>query len=296
MTFLNDLKKQIVSTPLKNSCCIRSMLNGIVLAKGKAESGVISVSLENEDALKYTEKLVREVFGQTVEVKFGSNGGRRRELFFRSPSMEKQLRASEEGVDKMHVKKCASCDTAFMSGIFLAAGRMTSIDSKCARLEIASSGRADLLFDYFSENGLVFSRCTRRNERLLYTANSSLIEDFFASLGLNSAAFAIMNKKIEKEFINNTNRQINCVMNNISKTVAASAKVLEAIKALKEANLLSTMPEELENTAILRLQYPDYSLARLAAQFTPPISKPGLSHRLNKIIEFADKALEKRED
>ena len=296
MTFLDDLKKQIVSTPLKNSCCIRSMLNGIVIAKGKANSGIISVSLGNEDALTYTAKLVREVFGQSVEVKFGSNGGRRRELSFRSPSMEKLLLASQESVEKLIIKKCTSCDAAFMSGIFLAGGRMTSIETKSARLEIASLGRTDLLFDYFSENGLVFSRCTRRNERLLYTANSSLIEDFFALIGLNSAAFAIMNKKIEKEFINNTNRQINCVMNNISKTVAASAKVLDAIKALKSANLLSTMPEELENTAILRLQYPDYSLARLAAQFTPPISKPGLSHRLNKIVEFADKAFGKRED
>ena len=85
-------------------------------------------------------------------------------------------------------------------------------------------------------------------------------------------------------------------MNNISKTVAASARVLDAIKALQDANLLSTMPEELESTAMLRLQYPDYSLARLAAQFTPPISKPGLSHRLNKIVDFADNALGKREN
>ena len=296
MTFLEDLKKQIVSSPVKNACCRRAILNGIVFAKGTADSGIISVSLSNSDALEYTGELVREFFGQTAEVNISSLGGRRRELRFRSPSMEKLLKLSDGDIDKLFSKKCMSCDSAFMNGIFLASGRMTSLNTKNARLEIATFKHTDILKKYFEDNGLCFSSTSRRGEELLYTANSSLIEDFFAHLGLNSAAFAIMNKKIEKEFINNTNRQCNCVMNNISKTVAASARVLDAIKALQDANLLSTMPEELESTAMLRVQYPDYSLARLAAQFTPPISKPGLSHRLNKIVDFADNALGKREN
>jgi DNA-binding protein WhiA len=100
-----------------------------------------------------------------------------------------------------------------------------------------------------------------------------------------------MNNKIEKDLKNTANRQSNCELYNIQKTVTASGRVLNAINALKDANLLSTLPEELENTAQLRLKYPDYSLARLASVFTPPISKPGLSHRLNKIVEFAEKVL-----
>jgi DNA-binding transcriptional regulator WhiA len=51
------------------------------------------------------------------------------------------------------------------------------------------------------------------------------------------------------------------------------------------------MAEELEKTARLRLEYKDYSLARLAAEFSPPISKPGLSHRLNKILEIYENLL-----
>jgi len=39
----------------------------------------------------------------------------------------------------------------------------------------------------------------------------------------------------------------------------------------------------------LRLAYPTDTLAELAQRFEPPISKPGLSHRLKKITEFASK-------
>jgi DNA-binding transcriptional regulator WhiA len=296
MTFLDELKKQIVSTLDRSSCCRRAMLNGIVLAKGYASSGNISVSLGNCDAIDYTKLLVREVFGQEAVISVGSAGGRRRELSFRSPAMERYLNDAKNDQKKLFVKKCAVCEPSFMCGVFLAAGRMTSIDVKRAKLELSVGDNVDLFYDYFASFGIEFSKIERRNEKLLYSANSSLIGDFFAMLGLNSAAFMIINKKIEKEVINNTNRQCNCMMNNISKTVSASAKVLDAIKALQAVNLISTLPEELEKTAMLRLQYPDYTLARLAAMFSPPISKPGLSHRLNKIVEFADRALGKREN
>ncbi len=296
MTFLDDLKKQIVSNSDRSACCRRAMLNGIVLAKGRASSGVIRVSLGNLDAIDYTTQLVREVFGQTAEIVNGATGGRRRELVFRSPSMERYICNTNVDPGKLFVAKCASCEASFMGGVFLAAGRMTSIDVKRAKLELSVGDNYELFYKYFSSRGIELSRVERRNEKLLYTSNSSVIGDFFVMLGLNSAVFSIINKKIEKEVINNTNRQCNCMMNNISKTVAASAKVLDAIKALQVANLLSTLPEELEKTAMLRLQYPDYTLARLAALFSPPISKPGLSHRLNKIVEFAEQALGKREN
>ena len=296
MTFLDDLKKQIVEEQGRSPCCRRAMLNGIVLAKGDSCDGIISVSLGNSDAIKYTAELVHEFFGQTAEVNISSKGGRRRVLSFRSPSMEKYLKCAAFDLDRLYQRKCAMCDAAFMNGIFLASGRMTAIGKKCTRLEIAPTNCIDLFLEYFNSHGINFSKLKRREENLIYTGNTTVIEDFFAVLGLNFATFALMNNKIEKEFKNAANRQRNCEMNNIQKTVTASGRVLNAINALIEANLLSTLPEELENTALLRLQFPDYSLARLASQFTPPISKPGLSHRLNRIVEFAEGALGKRDD
>jgi DNA-binding protein WhiA len=111
---------------------------------------------------------------------------------------------------------------------------------------------------------------------------------------MNSAAFLIMNAKINGQIRNEAKRVANCETNNIDKAVNASIKHITAIKALDDAGLLSSLPEELENTARLRLKYSDLSLSQLAQMSVPPISKPGLSHRLKKIMEIAEQKIGKK--
>ena len=106
--------------------------------------------------------------------------------------------------------------------------------------------------------------------------------------------FEITNLQIEREILNNTNRVVNCETNNIEKSVSASSRQTAAIKALADHNLLSSLPDELEYTARLRIQNDSLSLSQLSKLFTPPISKSGLSHRLSKIIEFADLLLKEK--
>ena len=53
--------------------------------------------------------------------------------------------------------------------------------------------------------------------------------------------------------------------------------------------------EAMRETVRLRLAHPDAALSELAALHDPPISKPGLSHRLKKIVSLAQKALASEE-
>jgi DNA-binding protein WhiA len=48
------------------------------------------------------------------------------------------------------------------------------------------------------------------------------------------------------------------------------------------------LSEELRETARLRLENPDVSLAELALLHEPPITKSGLNHRIQKIIIAAE--------
>ena len=52
------------------------------------------------------------------------------------------------------------------------------------------------------------------------------------------------------------------------------------LRRLEEENLLSSLPDELSAAARLRLEYPEASLAHLAAMSVPPITKSGMNHRL----------------
>ena len=292
MTFLTERKQEIINTPYKNACCRRALLSGIIFAKGESCGDEISVRLANRNFAEFTSILVREFYGREATISSpDDSGGRYVKLSFTSKSCQKYLESLNDLGEKNYFQnKCSTCREAFLRGVFFSSGRMTD-PKKQYRIEFAPSNRITELKDFLSELGLSFSIGKRREETILYSSNSVTVEDFFVDIGMNSTAFEIMNSKIESDFKNSANRIRNCETNNIEKTVSASMKWISAIERLESANLLSMLPEELEKTARLRLQFRDYSLARLAAEFTPPISKPGLSHRLNKILELSESLL-----
>lgn len=292
MSFLSERKEEIISQPYKSACCRRALISGVLFSKALIKDGCVTLSLENESVAECVAQLIKEFFGKECTPHASKSGGRRRILSFTSPACEKYLSTAGQCKTPYFLEKCQSCRSAFFRGIFLGCGRMSD-PGKQYRLELAPAGHIKALLSFLSESGLVFSETVRGKENLIYTAKSTVIEDFFAAAAMNSTVFSFMNEKIKGEFKNEANRIRNCETSNILKTVAASGRWIEAIEALEKASLLSTLPEELEKTARLRLEFKDYSLTRLAAEFTPPISKSGLSHRLNKIVEISENLLGK---
>ena len=295
MSFLAERKNEIIKGAYKSACCRRALLNGVLFSKGSSDNANIRVHLETDECAEFFSSLVGEFFGKVPEISSLEGGGRARAVSFKSPAADKYIASLNQENPLLFQEKCAFCRSAFVRGIFLSCGRITN-PKKQYRLELAPASRHELHREFLLDCGVSLALTDRRCERILYTGNSGVVEDFFALAAMNSTAFLFMNSKIESEFKNNANRIRNCETNNILKNVSAAHKWIEAIEALDEANLLSTLPEELEKTARLRMEYKDYSLARLAAEFTPPISKPGLSHRLNKILEISEKMLGKTND
>ena len=107
-------------------------------------------------------------------------------------------------------------------------------------------------------------------------------------LGNVKSVFDLMNAKIEREIRNSVNRSTNCVAGNISKSVSAAQNQIAAIAKIEGAGKLAMLPDELFDTAKLRMENPSASLAELARLHNPPISKSGLTHRISKIIEYSE--------
>ena len=55
---------------------------------------------------------------------------------------------------------------------------------------------------------------------------------------------------------------------------------------LESRGELAKLPEKLQETARLRLEYPELSLAQLAEAAVPPVTKSCLNHRLRKLVEW----------
>ena len=119
---------------------------------------------------------------------------------------------------------------------------------------------------------------------LLYTKESSAIEDLLTLMGAGKVTLDIMDTKIMKSVKNNINRARNCDSANISKTVEASIKQRTAIDYLEKADRLYSLPQELLDAALLRKNNPEATLKELCRLSDTPLTVSGLNHRLSRII------------
>ena len=117
------------------------------------------------------------------------------------------------------------------------------------------------------------------------------IEDLLTKLGAPVAAMDIMTTKVDKAIRNGANRAMNCDIANVNKILEAATEQQSAIEALAKSGQLDRLPEKLQQTARLRLEHPELSLAQLAELCDPPVSKSCMNHRMRKLNEEAKKLL-----
>lgn len=192
-------------------------------------------------------------------------------------------------------KEC--CKRAFLRGTFLAAGSISDPE-KGYHLEIVCSTmeRAEQIQSIMKEFELDARIVTRKKNQVVYLKEGSQIVDF---LGVVEAGIALMNLeniRIRKEISNNINRKVNCETANIGKTVSAAVKQIEDIRYIETHVGFSQLTEELEETAVCRLRYPEATLKELGEMMNPPVGKSGVNHRLRKLGRIADELRGNKED
>ncbi len=292
MSFSSEQKDAIVSAAYKSTCCRSALLSGILFAKGQVDGKRVKVTLEKREYCELLEKLVREIYSKDAEIFRESAGGRRIAVYFDSKSASNYIVKMGE-IEELFKQKCPGCLSAFLRGVYLAAGRSSDPKSQYT-LEFSLGDRSERFATFLAETGPVARLTERKGTGYVYMRDSSMIEYFYALAGMNKAMFSLIDARAEGELRRNVGRISNCEMNNIQKAIDAAGPQVKLIADLEKANLLSSLPDELEETARLRLAYPDYSLTQLAQVSVTSISKPGLSHRLKKIMELGEQLLKKR--
>ena len=108
----------------------------------------------------------------------------------------------------------------------------------------------------------------------------------FAAAGINMALTNLVPMRYGG--VANDGYNVLTLIKNPSARRALSVQ-LAANEATAYGKRLSSLPEELYDIARLRLLYPEASLTQLASLTTPPLTKSGVNHRLQKILEIAEK-------
>lgn len=124
--------------------------------------------------------------------------------------------------------------------------------------------------------------------KVVYLKDSDKISDFLAIIGANKSLFELEDVRAMKSIRNNINRQTNFDKANIDRTVNASLKQVDAIKAIFKAGMMDDLSAEMKELAELRLVNPYTSIEELGQMLDPPMSKSKVNYRLQKFIKMAE--------
>ncbi len=296
-SFSHETKTDLCGLFLKKTCCKKAFLYGALLGGGGLTRDRASLCTDHERFAVLYCKMLRSVFYLTVEPKIGVD------MTVRGQAVETLLEAFGYQPDEAPTGRicterfaCESDAGAFLRGVFLACGTVNMPDASY-HLELLPEGDDFLvaLKDFLTECGIppkVIKR-TARKAPSLYYKDSSAMEDFLNYIGAQKSAFQLMNVKIMRDIRNNVNRQSNCDMANLDKTITAATRQMEAIWSIAEQGKADTLPPELRQTFDLRAAHPDANLTDLAAMHEPPLSKSGVSHRLSRLVALANEEKKK---
>ena len=297
VSFSGSAKAEICRNVPVRKCCALAECFGILLFCNTFTDESVKIVTESREFGQFLPKLFKKAFNVSFDI-FPSMEAPGK-LVFQIVDEEKIDAIMETfGFDSsetiaLHVNlpvlEDECCKNAFLRGAFLAGGSVTD-PTKGYHIELATTHQSVARETYaLMEEALTFEpKLTERGgSAVLYLKQSEKISDFLTFLGCSVSAMAIMETRLEKEMSNKVNRRCNCDDANISKVVEAAQEQLTAIRALRDMGVFENLPEKLKQAALARENNPESALAELASQMEPPISKPAMNHRLQRLVQMA---------
>lgn len=303
MSFSSDVKKELCSVQAYDKELLRAELYGILLFGKVFSRGSIVFTTESSYALKRASFLLENLYMPIIEKQTALRTKASHGHLYRLSLVDPAECAAVcedfghvEGQITLRVNRAVvwgeELVSAFVRGVFLSCGSVSDpMKSYHAEFSVPRKNLStDLckLLTEVTECDFTPKTVSRSGNYIVYFKGSEQICDLLTYMGAPINAMTIMGTMAVKQVRNNINRRINSEVANIEKVAAASARQLEAIAYIQKTKGLESLPQDLKEIAYLRLENPEMSLRDLGQHLSPPISRSGANHRMQRLLEYAD--------
>jgi len=315
MSFSNKVKAELASELNSRIHCRTAEMAAIIgmcgdVSISQFDRYTIKIISENIFLVKKIYLLLKKTYNIIPEVALRSYGnkesvrkdsGRKYAIVIRDHNVcmrilkdteliDRQMEIGEQFSDEKHsIIARACCKRAFLRGSFLATGYIRDPD-KAYHLEIVcnSGKKSEQLVQILQTFEIEAKTVARKGYFVVYIKEGQEIVNVLNVIGAHVSLMEFENMRIVREMRGGLNRQNNCEVANINKTVVSSLRQREAIEYIRTNMGLKKLPKSLQEIAYIRLENPDTPLAELGEMLSKPIGKSGVNHRLRKICEIAD--------
>lgn len=306
MSFASDTKKEITQLSVSNEEA-RAELSAIIRMNGTMSiangMSVVNVQTQNAAIARRIYSLLKQVYNLPIELlvrkkmQLKKNNVYLVRLKVNAAKVLEDLEITKGSFmfsDELpHFLNGNSLyERSYLRGAFLASGSVNNPDKASYHMEIMTlykeHGEAlrDLL-NHFDVNARILSR---KKGYIVYLKEAEKITDFLNLIGAHVALMRFEDVRILRDMRNSVNRLVNCETANLNKTISAAVRQIDNIKYIANTVTVEALPDKLREIALLRVKYPDVSLAELGDMLsTGPISKSGINHRLRKLDQIANR-------
>ena len=300
LSFSNDVKNELSRLETNEVCCDKAEVLGVLRMSGaiviRGMNIGIHFSTENAALARRVLQILKNNYQVQTEVVITRSrrlkkNNRYQVRVLPAPQVsiamnELQLLSMESDLkNPLLSKQC--CKRAFLRGAFLGGGSI-SRPSSDYHLEMVTGNEdfAHSIIKVMHTFSMKAKLTDRKNDYIVYLKDGESITNFLRVIGAHNSMMELENVRVLKEMRNNVNRRVNCETANLGKVVKAAVRQVNCIKFIDEHMGLSELPQALQDTARLRLEYPDASLNELV-EYSGDIGKSGINHRLKKLQEMA---------
>lgn len=309
MSFTKDVKEEILSVKLPK-VSDRAFLSALIHTVGSIgmQNGELGfeLSCETKAIIIRGVKLIKDLYGEDLKIAVSEETSpNNKPIYFAKIYGERAKHILENeriidlsdglevifGIDEGLFENDYD-EKAYVTAAFLGCGSVSlPSDEKSGGYHLEFAFNNGIAADDFAS---LLLRCGfnpkfigRAGKSLIYFKDSESILDMLAFMEAMNGVLRMSEKMVERETRNLINRQTNCEMANIDRSLKASEKQLAAIEKIKEKIGLDALPDILSEFAKKRDENKELSLEELGGMFDPPLTKSGVNYRMRKLMKIA---------
>ncbi|WP_422486226.1 DNA-binding protein WhiA [Gudongella sp. DL1XJH-153] len=311
MSFSSITKNELSRIEIENDCCALAELAALVRMNGTVQiTGMQNINLrfttENAAIARRIFSILKIMYHSEIEVMVRKNKQLKKNnnylIIIHDKNISEKVLSDVGYIDedrsnlfnprynvpkKLVSSRC--CKRSFIRGSFLGGGSMSNPE-KTYHLEFVTNHEehAKSLRDIINSFELNSKIIQRKDNFVVYIKEGEQIVDLLNIIGAHQALLKLEDIRVLKEVRNNINRLVNCETANLGKTIGASIRQIESIKAIQRRMGINKLPDNLREIAEVRMANPDASLKEIGEMMNPPIGKSGVNHRFRRLEEIAE--------
>ncbi len=315
MSFAKESKLQIIEKDIDDADCAQAFLSGLLHANGsinKNSEGLrIDIVTDFKEIFDFLNRMIVRLYGENLTLEISDDYIINKTVYYRIKfpiSISTRLlqdcglmtQSEEMAFSEVdcNIIPDEMTKRAFVCGAYIGCAtssiRLSDLGSQTPttgyHVEFSSHNRQFLecIQKILTEFEINCKIVARKKLFVLYLKDSEAIKDLLALVGADQSVLELSDEMAKRDLRNTVNRQVNCINANINKTVEASMKQIQAINFINKKIGLESLPEDLQEVAVLRLANPQESMDELLKLSTIKLTKSGLNHRFRRILKIAD--------